>query len=182
MARLIPLLILLTACGSGPNAGADFGFAPLTRELFLDLDSALTGEVGQPLIVFAQENLGQGGPVAESQLGRVRFQGDLVSADDGWVSLFRVPNDTVRISKGHVTGIWRMTPPARNRSTVLGAVFFGLTALAVMRIDEPQDQPSGSVQLGIVGGSALLGGLLGDLLFGGPRRGEQLYPLRRSRE
>ena len=182
MARLISLLMLLTACGSGPYAGADFGFVPLSREQFPDLDSALTGEAGQPLIVFAQANLGQGGPVAESQLGRVRFQGDLVSAHDGWVSLFRLPNDTVRISKGHITGIWRVMPPARTRSRVLGAAFFGLTALAVLRIDEPQDRPSGTAQLGIVGGSALLGGFVGDLLFGGARRGEQLYPRRRSRE
>ena len=182
MARLIPLVLLLAACGSAPYAGRDFGLVPLSREQFPELDSALRDQQGHALIVHAQRDLGQTGPVPESMVGFVRFEGNLISAHDGWVSLFRAPDDTVRVSKGHITSIWDVREAPHGRPVLLGAALFALTTVAILQVTRAEDRPTAQNQFLLVSGAAALGGVLGNSLFGGARRGEQLYPARRPRE
>jgi hypothetical protein len=184
MARIILTgltVVLLSGCGSRPYAGGEFGMAPLERELFPRLDSALSPVVGQSIIIHAQEDLGRTGPVARSMTGFIQFHGVLLEAERDWVAVSRAFDDTVRVSKGHITAIWRARPGASTRSMAVGAAILGLGVFAALQIQDPFDRPGTMTQVYLVSGSTLIGALLGKVLFGGARRGEQLYPPSRRR-
>lgn len=173
----LSLLFLVAACGPVMNRRDGFGSRALDREHFPVLDTVVAANLGRSVVLYAQQDLGQLGPVRNREnTGFARFDGRLFPGEPGWVTLIGTRGDTIRVGKGHVTGIWRRRAGAGSTAFVAGGAFVGVAMAAVLFFEQPADRPSQGTQMIMLSGATVVGGVLGAVLFGGARRGAPLYP------
>jgi hypothetical protein len=170
------VLAMLAVGGCAGLLTQEYGEQGFRHQRFLELDSTLGMHLGDRVMLQAQEDVGQDRP-SRRRPNVVTFRGDLLALSDGWVHMLRSSDDTVRIGKGNVVGVW-LTGGEREQwpATLLGAAILGGAAAAIIQTQSPSDRPAVGLQVGIVAAAGLGGAFLGTALGGGERRGQRLYP------
>lgn len=175
---LVPAGLAAVLVGCAGLMNPEFGEQGMRHQRFVELDSALGMHMGRRLVVRVQEDLGQNRP-AQTRPNVVTFRGRLLALDEGWVHLGRAADDTVRLGKGSVVGVWLVRSSGHSRlpGAAIGAVVAGAAAFGILQMQAREDRPSDNAQVLLIGGSGLVGGLLGAAVWSSERRGDQLYPV-----
>lgn len=168
-------VVVSAACASARNP--EFGQQGLTHQRFVELDSTLGMHLGREVLLRAQQNVGQDRP-GPSRPNVVSFHGQLLGLDEGWVHLGVGDDDSVRIGKGSIVGVWLAREKAASRwpGAVFGALVGVATAFGIIQAQDPADRPDDRTQVTLIGGAGVIGGFVGALVWSPSRRGQRLYP------